>query len=530
MKKSFLLLPLAVLLLAGTFWGVKHYQAANVPPTDFTRTIALVPLDSRPCNTQYPQVLSQMADHRILLPSADALDDFLRPADTEALWQWLETASQQSQTLIIFTNELFNGGLIHSRSSQSYDQTAAQLDRLTQFLADHPDNDVTLVTILPRLKPSQFDETLWPYEVELTQWGQALDQAAASGLPQPAVPRGVPSQAAQQYLALFDHSRQLAEGLAALAQSNTVSRVIIGQDDAETWCPSNIIYRDLQSRQIENLTLVRGADELTMLLVADTVNDQPPLGVQIVYSDPALADTYYPYEAAPLHELITEKLALAGLREDPASDYVIVVHTDGQAAAAVPSLLETHSDAAYLGLADIAYTNKGDNALYDLLSQNTVQDELDCYAGWNTASNSLGTVLAHCRITQQLSLDYPWLSRTNRTAALSALHTFKYIRFAEDQIYQAQLSNPLRTDLQTWDWMHYTNAFLPGRRDDAQALLDSRFAPYQPLLNELFSGQHTIRLADRTLSYTINDLETRLHFPWNRAFEAEAICTFELKL
>lgn len=159
----------------------------------------------------------------------------------------------------------------------------------------------------------------------------------------------MPPQAAQQYLALFDHSRQLAEGLAALAQNNTVSRVIIGQDDAETWCPSNIIYRDLQSRQIENLTLVRGADELTMLLVADTVNDQPPLGVQIIYSDPALADTYYPYEAAPLHELITEKLALAGLREDPASDYVIVVHTDGQSAA-VPGLLEAYSRCRLSGL------------------------------------------------------------------------------------------------------------------------------------------------------------------------------------
>lgn len=85
------------------------------PPPIFPGTIALVPLDSRPCNTQYPQVLSQMADHRILLPPADALDDFLRPADSEALWQWLEDASRQSQTLILFTNELFNGGLIHSR-------------------------------------------------------------------------------------------------------------------------------------------------------------------------------------------------------------------------------------------------------------------------------------------------------------------------------------------------------------------------------------------------------------------------------
>lgn len=530
MKKKVIGLLLTILLLAGAFGGITHYRAANVSPAEFSHTIALVPLDSRPCNTQYPELLSQMAEYRILLPPADAMDDFLRPSDGDALWQWLEEASQQSGQLILFTNELFNGGLIHSRSSQSYGDTAAQLTRLTQFLTDHPDNEVTLVTILPRLKPSQFDDALWPFEVELTQWGQALDQAAASGLPQPDVPAGVPQEAAQQYLALFDHSRELAEGLAALAQNGTVSRVIIGQDDAETWCPSNIIYRSLQSRQIENLTLVRGADELTMLLVANAVNDQPPLGVQIVYSDPALADTYYPYEAAPLHELIAEKLALAGLTEDPASDWVLLVHTDGQAAGVIPDLLENYSDAAYLGLADIAYTNKGDSALYDLLSQRAAQDELNCYAGWNTASNALGTVLAHCRVSQQLAQNYPWLSRGHRTEALSAMQTFKYVRFAEDQIYQAQLSNPLRTDLQAWDWMHYTNAFLPGKRDDAQALLDSRFVPYQPLLDKLFSGEHTLRLAGRRITYTVSALETALRFPWNRAFEVEALCTFDLTL
>lgn len=529
MKKKWLLIPL-LLILPILFWGGRHYQAANVSPTAPARTIALIPLDSRPCNTQYPKLLAQMVNYHILTPPAEALDDFLRPADTEALWQWLDDAAEQSQQLLIFTNELLNGGLIHSRTAQSYDDTAQSLAKLVDFVAAHPQNDITLITILPRLKPSQFDQALWPYEEALTQWGQALDEAARLGRPQPAAPADVPIEASARYLALFDHSRQLAEGLAHLAQEGAVKRVIIGQDDAEERCPSNIIYRDLKARQIENLTLIHGADELTMLLLADAVNDQPPLGVNIIYTNPALSDAIFPYEAAPLSEIVAEKLALAGLVQDDESPWRIIIHTDPQASASVSALLEGQTDAAYVGLADIAYTNKGDPSLYALLNSPAVQDGLNCYAGWNTAGNALGTVLAHCRLSQTLAADYPWLNHDHRLKALSAQHTFKAIRFAEDQIYQAQLSSPLRADLQNWDWMHYTNAFLPGRREDAQALLESRFAPYQADLAALFGGEHTLRIDGRQISYTIADFTAALRFPWNRAFEVQALCTFQLTL
>ena len=529
-KKTYLIIPLCAAILAAAIGLYLRYSAANIPPQDPSRTIALIPLDSRPCNTQYPQILSQMANYRIILPPTDALDDFLRPADSQALWQWLEQASANCQQIIIFTNELFNGGLIHSRNSQAYDDTAAQLTRLEQFAQAHPQHTITLVTILPRLKPSQFDDALWPYEVQLTLWGQQLDQAALDGAPQPAIPDGVPPNIAQQYLDLFDHSRQLAEGLAQLAQNGTINRLIIGQDDAQALCPANIIYRDLQNLQIPNLTLIHGADEITMLLVANAVNNQPPLGVNIIYTNPALAQTYFPYEAAPLTELINDKLALAGLAPDPDSDWTVIIHTDPQAADNIPSLLNAYSQAAYLGLADIAYTNKGDSTLYPYLSQITIQDQLNCYAGWNTASNTLGTIFAHLRISQQLQTTYPALNKAHRTTALTALHTFKIIRLTEDQIYQAHLSEPLRTNLQNWDIMHYTNTFQPNRRLEAQTILQTRFAPYQTTLNDTFSGTHHITLGQYPITYTITDLQTPIQFPWNRAFEIIAQPTFTLTL
>ena len=184
-----------------------------------------------------------------------------------------------------------------------------------------------MVSILPRLKPSQFDSALWPYEEALTAWGQAWDQAAAAGEAAPPWPEGVPAEAGEAYQALFAQSRLLAESLASLAEDGVLDQVIIGQDDAEKWCPSNIIYRALKAQENENLTLIHGADELSMLLVARAVNPAPEAGVNIIYTNPDKVLDIYPYEAAPLAEMAADKLALAGLRQDPEAPCTCLLYT-----------------------------------------------------------------------------------------------------------------------------------------------------------------------------------------------------------
>ena len=102
-----LFLALGLLLAVGIRFGwVNAHWAGEA------QRIALLPLDSRPCNTQYPQVLGAMGGYEVILPPEAALDDFLQPAESQALWQWLEETAGDCPQVIIFTNELFNGGLI----------------------------------------------------------------------------------------------------------------------------------------------------------------------------------------------------------------------------------------------------------------------------------------------------------------------------------------------------------------------------------------------------------------------------------
>ena len=63
--------------------------------------VALMPLDSRPCNTQYPAFLADSVNVQLSMPNENSMDRFTTDADREALWQWLENEGTKSKHLII---------------------------------------------------------------------------------------------------------------------------------------------------------------------------------------------------------------------------------------------------------------------------------------------------------------------------------------------------------------------------------------------------------------------------------------------
>ena len=177
--RSLIILILCALLPLATLSGCAEKSLDPAP------LVALMPLDSRPCNTQYPALLAESTSATLALPPEDAMDNFLDPADTTVLWSWLEEQAETADHLVIFTNSLFCGSLIASRSSGAYDNIQEDLQRLqdllTSFKAREDAASVTVVQVLPRLSPNQFDSALYPYYDALTAYGQACDQADEAG-------------------------------------------------------------------------------------------------------------------------------------------------------------------------------------------------------------------------------------------------------------------------------------------------------------------------------------------------------------
>ena len=83
------------------------------------KKIALVPLDSRPCNYRFPVKLARNAGCEIIVPPPEAMDHYTNPADTAKIMNWLLEISEDCDFLIVSADMLAYGGLIASRTSNT---------------------------------------------------------------------------------------------------------------------------------------------------------------------------------------------------------------------------------------------------------------------------------------------------------------------------------------------------------------------------------------------------------------------------
>lgn len=514
--RRFLIALLCLLLPLSTLSGC---SLAEEPPT-----IALVPLDSRPCNTQYPTLLAEAEAATLLMPEDEAMDCFLENADSDALWQWLEEAAATADDLVIFTNSLFCGGLIASRSSGAYDNIdddLARLNALCQAFKADDQHSITVVQVLPRLTPNQFDSVLYPYVDALTAYGEAWDKAAANGDAAPTSASGVSDEALNEYRTLHEKSAELAESLNALAGDGLIDRLIISQDDGDVYCPANITFRQLEDTRSDNTLLIHGADELAMLLVSDlAAADLEAPSLEVVYSDESDKELCYPYESITLEEMTNQKLALAGFDTDGEATATLYIHTSSTDLEQTEAAIADHE--GLFGLADVALTNQADAALVDTLLSSEHFDSIDAYAGWNTAGNSIGTICAMLRAISVLDARWDSLSEEEQTAAAKALFAFRAIRLGEDVCYMAELRDSLQASLQADGLTDHTTAFADDAAwQEANERLSTAYASCNSQLTQLFNGSHTLYLGSHSPSFTISDFDSSASFPWARSFEVK---------
>ena len=53
------------------------------------KNILFLPLDERPCNYDFPQMLVEGTGYRLLMPPREMLGKKKQAGDTEAIWKWL---------------------------------------------------------------------------------------------------------------------------------------------------------------------------------------------------------------------------------------------------------------------------------------------------------------------------------------------------------------------------------------------------------------------------------------------------------
>lgn len=424
------------------------------------KRLLFVPLDDRPATRETVLDLLPLLGEAWATPPRDLLGHRRRPADLDGLWRWVEREAAVADALIASAEVLLHGGLVASRLSvDPLDVLWARLDRLVRLAGRVA---TYLSAVNPRIPAGGSDEepAYWgPHGDALRLYSSRLDageQSGDEGKVREALRalETVPAQVVDDLLRRRRRQLLLNVELMLLAAQGTLRALLVGQDDAEPYglprADLAVLHRLRARLGAGRVYLSAGADELNARLLARLANDVAGRGprVAVRYTFPEARRSIPRYEPAPLEETVMAHLHAAGCSvAEEGAEVVLWVHNfagaqqreaiDQRGAPPAPvrtvatALAEAAGRGILCGCADVRFANGADDALVNALLVRDDFASLSGYAGWNTCSNSLGTVVA------QLVLSYHARARLSPTRYREIRRRYLLRRLLDDWGYQA---------------------------------------------------------------------------------------------
>lgn len=506
--------------------------------------IALVPLDERPVNTRYPQMLGAIAGAKVLLPPSAIAGRQRVPADTQAVGSWLEKAASEADAIVASADYLCYGNLINARISN--DSSADVLPRLKPLEAagnaEKPVYAFGLITRVSNADDPVEEPTYWAtYGTRFYKLSQILHRADA-GKPEPGdaetearLRAELPADLVSDWLVrrLRNHTINLA--LMDLLARNRLSFLLLTSDDTSAWgMPSRekawlegwarLLGPTAQNR----LMLHPGADEVGSALVARLVCERNGLAPRVypMYAVPGGEEIVAPYEDRAVRLTVEGQIRACGgtVTDNPNdADVILGVLTpsprrtefrtdfadserrerEGYYRALFAQLGAWQQAGRPVALGDVAYPNGADPlAMELLLSPDCPLDpaQLLAWGAWNTAGNTLGVVVAQafCALLLQ-----------NDPARAQAQAMFLAHRFLEDWGYQAVVRREARAaNVQAFGTRD------PNPDDAAQVATAAGFVE-----TGLRNALQTLQQRGIGRGLTLAPGSVRL--PWRRTFEVD---------
>ena len=237
------------------------------------RRLALLPLDERPCNYHYPELLGPVAGVEVVVPPAELMGYKKRPADSDALADWLLQAADRADGIVVAAETLAFGGLIPSRVVDvTAEQALGRLSVLREIRRRHPGLPVFVQSVVLRTPAYDSDDeepTYWAtYGERLHLYSVAIDAVEMGEAAWEQVrPRLVVASAGPAVRELAGLSfGQLKDRLAELESE-------IPKDVREDWR-----WRRSRNHRV-NRELVDYVAEGVVDFLALTQDDSPPLGL-----------------------------------------------------------------------------------------------------------------------------------------------------------------------------------------------------------------------------------------------------------
>lgn len=507
-------------------------------------TLALLPLDERPVNTRYPQMLGAIGGAEVLLPPEDRRGRQRAPADTDAVAAWLRETAPAVDAVVASAEFLLYGNLINSRiSAASAADVLPRLRVLEEIGAGGtPVDAFSLLTRVSNADDCVEEPLYW------SQWGtrfyrysgllhkrerEALTEEEAGALA--ALEAELPPDLVADWLTrrLRNHTVNLA--LLDLLARAQLQFLLLTSDDTSPWgLPSREKvwleeWLRLLGPEVAARTLVHpGADEVGSALVARRICRQRSCRPAF-WPDYAVRggeEIVAPYEDRAVRITVEGQIRACGAVTAPSPETADVIlgvltpsprRTEFRSEFAAAERAERTDDYAALfarlgawqregkpvALADVAYPNGADPLAIEMLLDPACPLNPSLLAGWgawNTAGNTLGVVIAQAAC----SLLAAGNAERERAQALFLAH-----RFLEDWGYQTIVRREARE--------HLMATF--GRRDpdpEDAAQIESACAVIEAGLGQALSVLQT-----RGIARGLRVAPGSGRLPWRRTFEVD---------
>ena len=496
--------------------------------------ILFIPLDDRPPCLQFTIKMGMIGNAELVTPPKALLGRYTTAGQCSRIIEWLQQQNLKSfDAAIVSLDMLVYGGLVASRVFDVPTGLALQrVDVLHTLRSKAPKLAIYAQSVIMRLAPTA-DGKNDAYRADLSKWAEiSVKTDEASKGETAALEKKIPAEGLDNYKQARQRNLTLNLKAVEYVRSGVINYLILSQDDAK---PVGVHVAD-RLRLIDEtnrlaltgkIAVQPGADEVSMLLLARAVNHYFTVSptVKAIYSSATAAGTVMPFEDKPLRETVSFHIRATGSSEvqEEGADLLFYVFASrrepGSAAAFAAAIAEKIKQGRHVMVADIdpvGDVQGGDSVFTRELISRGLLPELNSYASWNTAANTIGTTLPQ-GIVFEAAVAKLLGNKSIAARVWSAQNWFTFHRVIDDCYFhgatrlavnkyfgQEKLSSKILDEKTNLAVEQYT----------VQLLLQ----PFHSL-GEVYT--HKISGSRQRQVQCTRPANLSFHLPWNRTFEAE---------
>ncbi len=502
--------------------------------------IIYLPLDERPCNYRYPELIQEISGESLLRPPRSILGYKKEPADISAVKDWLLANLAGVKYLVISIDMLVYGGILASRIHHlASEKMLARLELLTEIKKIKPELKIfafNLITRVPAYNSSDEEPDYYEeYGARIFKYGFLSDKitqglADVSEKEEFAQLKSEPPETVMSdYLTRRRKNHLLNKEAIKLVEKEVIDFLVLPMDDNAEYGfsaeeRSRLLKIVKKKKLSDKIYSYPGADEVGSILTSRAFlaeQDFKPR-VYLRYSSEK-GKNLVPYLEDRSLDLTVKYQVITGggvvVDNSLEADYILMVNAPSELTLkqmkswdsilnretiidpqrnlaefveAINYYLANDRDVA---LADVALLNGSDPDLMELLKAKQILGQLSAYAGWNTSSNTLGTVIAQANMVAFLKAEERYSAQT---AARS--RRFLGLRYLEDWGYQYYIRAEVTKMLADYELNYFD---LKDKEREIAELVKAKLRQFQ---------------ADNLSEI---DYDFTVAMPWNRMFEVD---------